>query len=438
MGKINKLPSMERLKSTVSSVKGDLKDSQEVLQENKQVKDLSSFEIEYIKPSYLKPMPFNRKIYTVDDLDFIGATIQQFGLLQPLVVQATEDPEVYYIVVGERRFQSYLQSLNEEEAKHLYAKGFPCRVLSKDMDESEVKLLLLITNATARRNMTATQQINELKAIVETLNEATEKGIYIGYSLKDIAIRRLNVSERQLQKYQSTLNLIEPFQEIIGKEDLNLTAAIGAKPEDVQQVILDRWQSEGGNLEDIYNEVNQNYKSYKEEKKAYDEEIKALKAEIASLRANQENDPTQDNKKEIKALRSELSQKKAERKEHKENLKEKIKQKKADVQPDTTKDANMGYQDTSIDNENYIRPNKTTTVNKNVDVNDVNVLNPCQVDPFLLQPNKALDYIEVGLRSLRIHSKNVDTYDYDRLQQLSEEIASIKRLIDSSHDIFNV
>lgn len=74
--------------------------------------------------------------------------------------------------------------------------------------------------------MTATQQINELKAIVETLNEATEKGIYIGYSLKDIAIRRLNVSERQLQKYQSTLNLIEPFQEIIGKEDLNLTAAI--------------------------------------------------------------------------------------------------------------------------------------------------------------------------------------------------------------------
>ena len=94
MGKIKNQFNMDRL-NAVSG--GAMPSAKQALLEKKQLDQKNAYEILNIPVDQLQPMSYNREVYEVDDLDFLGATINQYGLAQPLVVQRQPGSDKYNV-----------------------------------------------------------------------------------------------------------------------------------------------------------------------------------------------------------------------------------------------------------------------------------------------------------------------------------------------------
>lgn len=70
----------------------------------------------------IEPNPWQpRKEFDAEELDELASSIQEVGLIQPIVVRVNPaDPQKYQIVVGERRFRAH-QQLGKETIKALIA-----------------------------------------------------------------------------------------------------------------------------------------------------------------------------------------------------------------------------------------------------------------------------------------------------------------------------
>ena len=209
MGKIKNQFNMDRL-NAVSG--GAMPSAKQALSEKKQLDQKNAYEILNIPVDQLQPMSYNREVYEVDDLDFLGATISQYGLAQPLVVQRQPGTDKYNIVAGERRYQSYLKSKADGKAAGLYPNGLPCHVYPENMSPVDIKIMLLITNATSRARTAETQR-KELQELVSLFNEAEASGTTIGFSLKELAKNHLKIAERQYQRYMCALRVIPELKQ---------------------------------------------------------------------------------------------------------------------------------------------------------------------------------------------------------------------------------
>ena len=123
-----------------------------------------------------------REIY--EDLDELAETIKDKGLIQPIAVQETEDPEMFLLLAGGRRFAAMVR------AKLM---PIPARVFPKDMDELDRKEIELVENI-YRKDMRwqeksrLEREIHEL--FVEKYGEATSGGpggMDRGHSIADTA-----------------------------------------------------------------------------------------------------------------------------------------------------------------------------------------------------------------------------------------------------------
>ena len=399
-----KMPNMNRL---ISTPKGNLKSTREAIQEKERIDTLSEYKIEYIPVSQLEPMKYNREVFDVSDFDFIGETIKEFGLLQPLVVQKQANTDKYLIIAGERRYQSYLQNIKEDKSTNIYAKGLPCRVFPPDMPLVKIKMLVIIANATGRVN-TVENQISVLKHLMVLFEEAEENGVPFPYTLKDLAMAELKISERQFYKYKSSLEVIDGLKDVAMKSELNLASAIGSKPVEVQEEILGRY-NEVGDLKQAYDSVNEQYVQYKQENIAQQKEILRLKTQIKDMASKLEtaDDENQDQliSTELHKAKKELKEKKKQLEGRKQNIKDAFS---IPVLKDGQKDLKAVETSASVNK-------KDKSMIHSIPAESVDV---SKIDPHTIPVEKSLEYLDSCTRNLFIRFKEVDTYSLEKMKEI--------------------
>ncbi|MCX6639505.1 MAG: ParB/RepB/Spo0J family partition protein [bacterium] len=74
-------------------------------------------------------------------VDELANSIQEFGLLQPIVVYKSNGD--YKLIIGQRRYRAYKELIKKDRIKYSY---IPARILSNPPDQKELKILSLSEN----------------------------------------------------------------------------------------------------------------------------------------------------------------------------------------------------------------------------------------------------------------------------------------------------
>ncbi|OSA89074.1 UNVERIFIED_ORG: chromosome partitioning protein ParB [Clostridium botulinum] len=192
-----------------------------------------SFKTKEIDINNLVPSKENFYSTKEEDLKELKDSIEIFGVQQNLVVKKIENDK-YEIIAGHRRYLALKKLYGEGKEQFRYA---PCKVENEE-DSIKDKLLLLITNSTARQltDWEKTQQAEKLK---ELLVEYKKKEKLPG-RVREIVADILNTSATQVARMESIAkNLTEEIKEQFKNGDLGITGAYEASklPEADQQEI---------------------------------------------------------------------------------------------------------------------------------------------------------------------------------------------------------
>lgn len=107
---------------------------------------VESIQIERIVPNRYQP----RQVFDASKIEELAESIDEHGLLQPIVVRPIEEG-MYEIIAGERRFRA-LQSLHKAQAD----------VIIRHMNDEETAVVALIENI-QRENLSAVEEAEAYK-----------------------------------------------------------------------------------------------------------------------------------------------------------------------------------------------------------------------------------------------------------------------------------
>jgi len=111
---------------------------------------VESIQIERIVPNRYQP----RQVFDSSKITELAESIEEHGLLQPIVVRPIEE-NMYEIIAGERRFRA-LQSLHQSKAD----------VIIRHMNDEETAVVALIENI-QRENLSAVEEAEAYKKLLE-------------------------------------------------------------------------------------------------------------------------------------------------------------------------------------------------------------------------------------------------------------------------------
>ena len=111
---------------------------------------VESIQIERIVPNRYQP----RQVFDSSKITELAESIDEHGLLQPIVVRPIED-NMYEIIAGERRFRA-LQSLHKSQAD----------VIIRHMNDEETAVVALIENI-QRENLSAVEEAEAYKSFLK-------------------------------------------------------------------------------------------------------------------------------------------------------------------------------------------------------------------------------------------------------------------------------
>ncbi|MBI5973528.1 MULTISPECIES: nucleoid occlusion protein [Staphylococcus] len=117
---------------------------------------VESIQIERIVPNRYQP----RQVFDSSKINELAESIEEHGLLQPIVVRPIEE-NMYEIIAGERRFRA-LQSLHKAQAD----------VIIRHMDDEQTAVVALIENI-QRENLSAVEEAEAYKKLLE-IGETTQ------------------------------------------------------------------------------------------------------------------------------------------------------------------------------------------------------------------------------------------------------------------------
>ena len=109
---------------------------------------VESIQIERIVPNRYQP----RQVFDSSKITELAESIDEHGLLQPIVVRPIEE-NMYEIIAGERRFRA-LQSLHKSQAD----------VIIRHMNDEETAVVALIENI-QRENLSAVEEAEAYKSL---------------------------------------------------------------------------------------------------------------------------------------------------------------------------------------------------------------------------------------------------------------------------------
>ena len=111
---------------------------------------VESIQIERIVPNRYQP----RQVFDSSKITELAESIEEHGLLQPIVVRPIEE-NMYEIIAGERRFRA-LQSLHQSKAD----------VIIRHMNDEQTAVVALIENI-QRENLSAIEEAEAYKKLLE-------------------------------------------------------------------------------------------------------------------------------------------------------------------------------------------------------------------------------------------------------------------------------
>lgn len=419
MGKIKNRFDINKLNQVAG---GAMKSAPKALEEKKKNDIRNEYVVMDIPVEKLQPMPYNRKIYNVDDLDWLGATISEYGLAQPLVVQKQPGIDMYTIVAGERRYQSYLECKENGTAAGLYPNGLPCHVYPEDMDETLIQIMVIITNATARAR-TAETQIKELEELIMLFQKAEQKGLTIAYSLPELAQKHLKIAKRQYQRYMSALRVIPELRPYTDKTDVIIASAIGSKSESVQQEIYSYLTQNDCSVEDAYLVMTDEYNKYRKQIQELEQLVDDLKQEKKDLKAQIELGKA--NGESVKEQRAQLHQSSKNLADTKQTIQQLKEHADEIIRSGIQKQAENPSLHSQKTNGSDSKPNTTRATTAT-----------SKTTPMTLSVNDAIQQINTGLNAIGLQMKRCDSIALNELRSIRDRIDKILQVTTSSEDTF--
>ncbi len=209
--------------------------------ENKKTERVARFKTIQINIDDLIPSEENFYSTDEEELKNLKDSIEIFGVQQNLVVKKLDNGK-YEIIAGHRRYLALKRLVEEGKQQFVHA---PCKVENEE-DSIKDKLLLLITNSTARQltDWEKTQQAERLK---ELLIEYKKKEKLPG-RVREIIADILNTSPTQIARMESiSKNLTEEFKQEFKEDKVNISTAyeLSKLEKDQQEEILKEYQEKG-------------------------------------------------------------------------------------------------------------------------------------------------------------------------------------------------
>ncbi|WP_119421066.1 ParB/RepB/Spo0J family partition protein [Desertibaculum subflavum] len=114
-------------------------------------KPTGTLPIEFLRPSRLQP----RRDFSPESLEELSNSIREVGIVQPIVVRPTAEPNVYEIVAGERRWRA---------AQRVPLHEVP--VLLRDLTDRETLEIAIVENV-QRKDLNAVEEGEAYKRLME-------------------------------------------------------------------------------------------------------------------------------------------------------------------------------------------------------------------------------------------------------------------------------
>ena len=198
--------------------------------------------INAIEPNRNQP----RKVFDEKTLDELAASIKQFGIIQPIVVQKRED--YYEIIAGERRWRA---------AKIAGLKEIP--VIIKEYSDNEMLEISLIENI-QREDLNPIEEAKAYQALIEEFHLKQEE-------IAD----KVSKSRSAITNSMRLLKLSKPVQEMLINGEISMghaRALLAITDEDIQVKTAERVRDEGlsvRNIEKIVKDLSSKRDNKKEE-----------------------------------------------------------------------------------------------------------------------------------------------------------------------------
>ena len=176
-----------------------------------QVKD--THKVVYLKLEDISPNPSNDDIYSTDGIELLSYSIEDKGLLQPLVVRQIKNSsepnrDTYEIISGHRRRLAILRIIERNSPKANEFNYVPCIVRSDStlpsVESSDTSVSLdteeLIDGNLFNRNKTDAEKAKELAIKKEILLERKKRGDTVAGKILEKIADEMGISLHQAKK----------------------------------------------------------------------------------------------------------------------------------------------------------------------------------------------------------------------------------------------
>lgn len=232
-----------------------------------------------------------------EELDELVSSIQQLGILHPLIVRKTE--QGYEVLSGHQR---------KRAAEALGLKEVPCQIVNAD--DRTAELMLIDTNIETRQltTMELARAIRRKKELLGIKNGVS------GEITSAQCAEGFGISERQFRKLDKLNDLIPPFQELVDSGKLGITNAerLAHLPANIQQAIYEAF---GDSICDL---TSEEVKRLREQNDTGHLALMLLQKEVKELSKRLEE--LQDSESECQRLKQEIAALQAKKRELKYDI----------------------------------------------------------------------------------------------------------------------
>lgn len=210
---------------------------------NKQAKGKATSEPQKLKSLKAKPeqlVPFDNhpyKVFDNDSMDELVKSIQEYGIMNPLIVRPIEDVEdSYEIISGHRRYHA---------AQRLGLKRIPCTVYDVDRDTATV---MMVDSNCQRTELLPSEKAWAYKMKMDAIKrmpgrKPIENGDPVGPHLKSAEklAEENDDSPTQIKRYIRLTNLVPELLQFVdaGKIGMRPAVELSYLDEEVQRDIVD-------------------------------------------------------------------------------------------------------------------------------------------------------------------------------------------------------
>lgn len=187
--------------------------------------------------------PSKDNFYSTDEegIEELKNSIEVFGLQQNLVVKKINNDK-YEIIAGHRRYLALKKLVKEGKEQFQYA---PCKV-ENDEDTIRNKLILLITNSTARE-LTEYEKMQQAQKLKELLIEYKQHEKLPG-RVREIVADILNVATSKIARMESiSKNLSDELKQEFKEDNINISTAYEASKlsKEKQEEVYEEYKDKG-------------------------------------------------------------------------------------------------------------------------------------------------------------------------------------------------